>query len=145
MSIKIALDSAALAALFPEGSEARVELSRAVAMNLVQQLAVKEIKHLDNDFQSQARKYILDQIKSIVGSDPSFGRVELSSRLKAAIEAEVDTTSRLLISMRVKSFWDDEASVLTKSIEKAIEYRVGLGLKSVVKDVVSEVLSKGLK
>jgi hypothetical protein len=143
-TVKLSLDPQALEALFPPGSDARIELSRAVVAAIVGKMALKDVKELDAKLAMQAKRAVSDTIGAHFGVS-AWGNVELPSKVKQAIYDEVNRQGSELISAQAKAFWDDSTGKLADRIASAIEYKTGLGLKPIIKDCVREVLKEGLK
>lgn len=85
MSIQLKLDSAAMAALFPEGSEIRLELQQAVINETVRKLVDREL--------SGTRAYIDTQCKKIVSE--ALAKEGLTSKLWTGVRLSDDYTKKL--------------------------------------------------
>lgn len=57
MSITLKLDSSAMNTLFPEGSQARLDLARVVIVNTIESLNKKAISCLTNDILKEMQPY----------------------------------------------------------------------------------------
>lgn len=92
MTIKLSLDKAALEALFPEGSDARVNLQRVVVDDLLKKLAIKDVKHVSEQLLKTLDPIIKGTVSEFVrarfGSSHSTAYY-LTDAVKEAVKAEV--------------------------------------------------------
>lgn len=149
MNLKISLDHQALQALFPEGSEARAELSRAVVANLLQKIAVKDVKFLDGHLRNKASIFVREELERQGLMTPGTGwgpaHVKLPDATARAIRAVIEEQFGALLSTTAKEFWDNKDGRLSASIDKAVSYHVKQDFKALAKEAVREVLASGLK
>lgn len=90
MSTKIQLDLQGLNALFPEGSEARADLSRAVTHSLLTRLVVNDAQRLSSDQKAEAKK-VAQETLIAMGIGVGSYSVNLDTRVRDAIRESVKT------------------------------------------------------
>lgn len=86
MTTKIQLDLQGLNALFPLGSEARADLSRAVTHSLIQRLAASDTQRLSDAHKAEVRA-ITSQTLIAMGIGIGTYSVNLDPRVRTAIES----------------------------------------------------------
>ncbi len=144
MTIELKLDTAALNALFPEGSAARVNLARAVTVNLVEKLAVKEVKHLDATLTESVRQQILQTMRDkgmtlgwknkVVLGEEVLSEIADFTRLKIkdAIAAEaVAAFAKLRPSIK---------DAVNARFEGGTDFESNIALRDHVRSIVKETL-----
>jgi sugar phosphate isomerase/epimerase len=85
--MKIQLDSAALAALFPEGSETRVQLQNAVIAEFTRRHLKLHAEDTQKRIDSEVRKTIKEALEK-EGVDVTYGLVTFSLELKEKIRKQ---------------------------------------------------------
>ena len=88
MTTKIQLDLQGLNALFPLGSEARADLSRAVTHSLIQRLAASDTQRLSDAHKAEVRG-IINQTLVAMGIGVGSYSVNLDTRVRDAIRESV--------------------------------------------------------
>lgn len=147
--MRLHISREALDALFPENSEARVELTRSVAVALVEKLAVKEVKHLDGQLQKQveqAAKKVFDaSLKEMGITQGSWGSYNLSvgaeRKIKQTAQEEYDRTVREALNRCAaeaagvaQNFTAERLpQLLAKLDEKLLDAAIQRNLKAVLK------------
>lgn len=112
MSMSIKLDAAALAALFPEGTEARVELQRAVLAEFCRQhIKASWIKENIEDELRQLRTRIRAEVLETIQVKNSWGEFTKLFRdeLRTEIQGQVKNLRNAKIKEEVEAHFTDEA------------------------------------
>jgi len=147
MSIQLRLDAQALAALFPEGSEARVELQRAVITEFAKQhikpsMVTHNVESLVNAAKSAA---VADALRDLgMGTGYPGSKFELSHQFKRRIlEQAADAVNSLVRDMVAVSITEHAHSVNVhvdaqmKGLKAAIEHKIA--------SVTDEFINKSVK
>lgn len=154
MGITLKLDASALNALFPEGSEARVELSHAVLNQAAQQYvkggitrAVSEYldKHLvsaQTQFDDAIRRQLTTCFngKTVIGTGQPLHHV-----LQASVKQALDSNVAKLIQDVSDKLVAEVAADLENRIRTVVDYKMGAELNAQVSKRLNEVLAKALK
>lgn len=146
MSVNIQLDLAALNALFPEGSEARVNLSRAVAASLCERLAIKETKHLADEHKTALQKVVKETLTNMGMGTGWQGVVVIEDRVRRAIQEETQKDVKAVISTEIATAIHEQKGALNDRIEEIFTRRIdeamGIKLRELVRSAVRDVLGK---
>ncbi|MCY1204642.1 hypothetical protein D9M72_161740 [compost metagenome] len=146
-AIKLQLNLEALNALFPEGSEARLDLQRNVVANMLERLALKDVKLLMDGAEQQAKKAVTETLSAMgVGVRwPASGYgVVIDDRVKGAIKGQVLEQVQELIREEIRV----AQAGASKDIEERAQYAVDSviqnktrhGLRDMIKDQLRDVL-----
>lgn len=134
----IILNPEAVNALFPEGSEARVELQRSVLQQLVKQyIKQPDLNAEVTKYLGIARQSAVDEVLKTLGGvqRTAYG---YSTQLSDAFKKEIGTTVRVEIQAHVRAMVDQ---ALTDS---SLQSRVGSYLDPAVKTAVTKAISDSL-
>jgi hypothetical protein len=150
MTVKIQLDAGALDRLFPEGSEARADLARGVAVSLCEKLAIKEVKHLSDG----AKQAVTDAIRGVcrddklfLGYDEHTHRVHdnLMAKIRIAVRKQVDEAiaEELRVAVRdsVEAAKLDIAPVVQSRLEAWMTPAMDERLRQRVAQVLTNLIS----
>lgn len=144
MTVTLRLDTDALNALFPEGSEARVDLQRAVVVNLIAKLAIKDVKHLDDNLVAQA-KQIADQAITGFGitTRRGFGepKVEVDGPVRTAIVEQarlaVAAANKHAVDLAMKEYPPELVKAdIELALKRLIEGEAKNGLRDTVRSII---------
>jgi hypothetical protein len=147
MSTILKLDTAALQVLFPEGSEARVELQRACIVNLVANLAIKDIKLLDESMKAHAEVLVTNSLASLGIAKSWRGEFELRGHIGQKIQLEVAEKVNELVRQDVR----DEVSRVKADLDvkervtAAVSAVIDAGVNDAIKKLVREALASSFK
>ena len=139
----IILNPEAVNALFPEGSEARVELQRSVLSQLAKQyikqpdLTAEIFKQIDN-----ARKGVVDEALKTLGIVKNNGYLtvyRLEEQAASLIRTEARTSVINEVFAGVKLFI--EKSSMNERINHVVEERVNIQVKAAVAKAITDSLS----
>jgi citrate lyase gamma subunit len=147
MTTKIQLDRDAVMALFPEGSEAQVELRRVVAAALVEKLAVKDVKFLDHEMQHAVRVAVNDAcIKYGVREWYAGGTIQVSQRLLDHIQSIVkDQFDRSINDQITKCLDADRLREVEATVVRRLENRLDVLITQGLHDRIREQVRLALK
>lgn len=138
MTLKISLDRAALEALFPEGTEARANLQRAVLTDLVGKLALKDTKYLGADLAEAARSAAAKENRALLAKHFGSNHMFLNEQVEEAVKKAVQTEYRSLVTDTVLAL---RANLLVTIRDRADEFKLDEeGLRVVVGKLVREEL-----
>lgn len=133
MSIQLKLDAAAMAALFPEGSDIRLELQQAVINETVRKLVDRELTATSAFIERQCKSIVEQALLTAGLASKVWQGVKLSDetekRLKAqATEAATNAVSKAVydamaplvadIDARIKRYADSEMQVRMNAMAK---------------------------
>lgn len=150
MTIKLMLDREALESLFPEGTEARVELRRAVTTDLVSRLCIKDIKLLSEDMQRAVANQARDLLSS-EGFPVHDGRYSppIPARTEQWVKQQTAACVGELIYGAATGAAKDRMEELKDSTEayiNSIANRQNLdAIRPVIREELKKLLSEGLK
>ena len=139
----IILNPEAVNALFPEGSEARVELQRSVLSQLAKQyikqpdLTAEIFKQIDN-----ARKGVVDEALKTLGIVKNNGYLtvyRLEEQAASLIRTEARTSVINEVFAGVKLFMEE--SSMNERINRVVEERVNIQVKAAVAKAITDSLS----
>ena len=134
MSIQLKLDAAAMAALFPEGSEIRLELQQAVINETVRKIVDRELTRTRNHIEEQCKKAVEDALakegltskvwQGVKLSDPYLEKLkELTTEAaRTAFHKYVSSAMFPMIEdldKRIKDRMDDEMKVRLDALARA--------------------------
>lgn len=125
MSMSIKLDAAALAALFPEGTEARVELQRAVLAEFCRQhIKASWIKENIEDELRQLRTRIRAEVLETIQVKNSWGEFTalFKDELRTQVQGEVKSIRDQMIKEEVESRFEDAA--VMRRIEQIVDLKI---------------------
>jgi len=132
MTTQIRLDAGALNALFPEGSEARVDLSRAVIAAFIERLSLKEANRMTAAFKGH-----VDQAVQKFIFDKNLGRIDhRGSQLTDGFVDEIRATVRAEIGEAIK----DEVRAGVKEKLPDVKEQVYVALHSAVGEETRKAL-----
>jgi hypothetical protein len=141
--MKLSLDTAALEALFPPGSEARVELSRAVVANLLSRLATKDLRVMSDDLRGIVKQQIKDDMAREGLVSRFTGTVQLSDQARSAIKDEVSNAFYAEIRSAVTDVWAEKETSIALQIDSRVQSIINSPIRATLKEVVREVLREG--
>lgn len=138
MTLKISLDRAALEALFPEGTEARANLQRAVITDLIGKLAIKDCKLLDAELQRQVHECTARLNRELLAKHFGSNHMFLNEQVEEAVKKAVQAEYRSLVTDTVLAL---RADLLITIRDRASEFKLDEeGLRVVVGRLVREEL-----
>lgn len=125
MSVTIKLDSSAMNTLFPEGSQARIDLARAVIVNTIESLDKKAIACITNDVLKEMQPYfdIIDRTVREANREQiqiQFGSVKLDDKLTSTIRNEC----RDRFNGVLKSVVNDSLETIIQNHKELIDSKV---------------------
>ncbi len=134
MTVTIKLDASAIRELFPEGSEARLELSRAVVAETIRKMDTKiinqltkvmaeEMKPVLNEMENQARIYSNNLLEQNRYDKPLSETAK--ARVKSFIEVHFESVIQRLVKEKLESLTANQ-----QKIDERIEYIVDSKLKA---------------
>lgn len=139
----IILNPEAVNALFPEGSEARVELQRSVLSQLAKQyikqpdLTAEISKHIE-----AARKGVVEEALKALGIVKGHGW-NAGYRLEEQVASQIRTEARSAVSTEVfagvKLFMEETS--MNERINRVVEERVNIQVKAAVAKAITDSLS----
>lgn len=136
MSTMIRLDKSALEALFPEGSQARLDLTRAVTAQMVRLVVEKDTTTVRNILLDQGQRIAIEALKDMGIQEPNyFGAVQISESAKQAIREEAvrQANAELNLTVReaiVKRLDELDSQDLQERAHKIIEAAMERELRS---------------
>lgn len=151
-NILLRLDSSALNALFPEGSEARIDLQQAVISEFVKKHikpgalgpgVLRELETVRADVLSEinrakeemAQKVLKDQgvIRDV------FGRIELKNEAKATINEATRKVMQNEIAIAAEKLRDEISGAVEAAVNRMTENEVRMALKTHVEAVIGQI------
>lgn len=148
--MKIQLDSSALAALFPEGSEARVELQRAVVAEFLRRWADKDLKGEFRNYLEGERRVILAENRLLIekhfkGSPFSLRGLEVreESNFKELLQKELERLLGEDLKAAAKQYADSlRGAELEHRFHKLLDQVTHQYLKDKVDAVFNNILKE---
>lgn len=144
MTIQLRLDGPALAALFPEGSEARLELQKAVVAEFVR-------KHLTAAVPDDVKKLVVEQRAKAVndvlrefGGLSTFG-VQLSPVFKDTVRNEVRQTVQQFVTEQLQISLAETTKDLLSETDTYVRKHVELKTDEAISTAVRERFAAALK
>lgn len=141
MTIHLKLDTAAVAALFPEGSEARLELQQGVINQIVNRLVDREL--------SSTRNFVADQCKSVVAK--ALEKEGLTSKLWSGVDLSVSYKEKLqkatkeAADIAFNGFMEEALAPLIADMNKRIKERMEGELNAKLTVLAKEALRGALR
>lgn len=127
MTIQLRLDADALASLFPEGSEARIELQRAVVAEFARKhlgkLVPEEVQTIVRKAQKEAvteilREYrIVNQWGNATSELTESFKTTMKAHVRDAVSAEINTSLKLQIDSINKDLLNTMPSYIERQVE----------------------------
>lgn len=165
--MKIQLDTKALNALFPEGSEARVELQQAVIQNFMQKAyshkLEQEISACVNNLEIATREDIYFMVAKQLGEkfELVYGNNSYKKELKAKrseVQKFLDTFKSDTANAMINDFFEKISNGMEETIEKTLnsseaEHNIRIKIRRAIyrivnqdcQDIIEEVANKLLK
>jgi hypothetical protein len=144
--MKLMLDREALLSLFPEDSEARIELRRVVTNALVEKLAIKDIKYLDEELRDEIRTQTKKAMSAFGVQERWNGEIQVSTKLLAHIDAIVKDRFQVAINEAItKSLTADVLENTQTMVARRLENKLDVLVTTGLHDRVREILRIMLK
>jgi hypothetical protein len=148
MSITLKLDRAALEALFPEGSKARIELVNAAKAEFLRGtvkaawVAVEQDtkQFLEESYKNEFRK----ELEALTRWSPKKGRT-LSSEVESLIQREVAANIAVGVGDTVREAVAKAVAHLLPTLDKRVHDSIDLQIRQHVADQVRQRLEAALK
>lgn len=144
MTIELKLDTNALESLFPAGSEARVNLQKAVIANFIRahvkpSFVTAEVEKLVKEAQTEAVKQVLAEM----GLRPHWnGTTTLSDTAKREIELQARRALEPMVDTAVKAGVRAAAELIEPRIKQHVEYETNINIKRAVSDHVAKIAAE---
>jgi len=148
MSIQLKLDGKAVASLFPEGSEARIQLSNAVVAEVLS-------KHLKPQYIGdaverqifEAKTSAITEVLSKMGVQSKWGNISLSEEFRKTLHELIAKTVKGRIDQAIHEHVTSEETKawLNRRVEYAIEQRFNRALDEAVSARLQQIKDNLLK
>lgn len=164
MSVDIKLDTNALKALFPEGTEARVNLQSAVIQNYAKPILKGCTDRITQEVLSELRlsletgklrKEILEQAKEEIavfwtasgGYSPVYQLTEAGKeKIAALVSEQVDVMFRAAVNEKLRTFTEKTDALLnsyaSRMTDQELEARLDSKLEARVTEFIKQMLDK---
>jgi hypothetical protein len=147
MSITLKLDTAAMEALFPAGSEARVELQRAVVANFIAaHIKPAMIGAQVEAMVKAAKEAAVKEALAELGITPAWGgATTLSESFKAKLKEQAGDSIRANISKVVDEAATDVLSKIDGRLKAAVDAKTDDEIRRVIRQRVEQLAAGLLK
>ena len=143
MTIQLRLDTPALNALFPEGSDARVELQHAVIQNFVQRaLKPAVVSQEVRDLITKERREAVAQVLKELGLGTSWYAVGSSSLTGTAKEMIRDAATKDIrgqVDEVIAQARNELLGAIPGNLKASVELRTNLELDKLIRERLAEV------
>lgn len=162
--MKLQLDSQALEKLFPEGTEARVELQQAVIQNIINRRFIKESnEQIKKSVDEAAKDFALPDMKSEIDTQlrallqkKGYYDVEASDKLKEQVRLAVDQEaaskirgivydSTKVAEERLNSVASANVKMLEQRLNKVMNEKFTQTFAKVLNDRFDDVVKEAIK
>lgn len=141
MSIQLKLDAAALAALFPEGSQVRLELQQAVINETVRKIVDREL--------SKTRDYISTQCKKTVEhalvKEGFISEVWTGAKLSAEYEAKLQSVIKESAQNAFYRFTTEAMAPMLADLDNRIKNRMESEMTDKLAALAKQAMRDALK
>lgn len=140
--IVLRLNTDVVASLFPEGSQARVDLQQAVIAKVIERVVTKEIRHIDWNLEAQVKNVIAVKLQEMgvtskwAGSSSTALSPELTNRLRNRAEEEVN----LRINEGIRLAVNQAVASLQPRIDKLLEGELTDAIRDLARKALKDVL-----
>jgi hypothetical protein len=140
MSIQLKLDAAAMAALFPEGSEIRLELQQAVINETVRKIVDRELSVTRNHIESQC-KLIVEQALAAEGLTSKVWKgVKLSDETEKRLKEQATAAATTAVSKAVYEAMAPLVADLDARIKRYAEGEMQVRMNGMAKEALRGAL-----
>jgi hypothetical protein len=140
MSIQLKLDAPALAALFPEGSEIRLELQQAVINETVRKLVDRELSKTRAFISEQCAKTVKDALDKESLTSKVWAGVKLSDSYTKELQRLVVEEARTAFHKYVSEAMAPMIADLDKRIKDRMESEMTVKLAALAKQAMRDAL-----
>lgn len=140
MSIQLKLDATAVAALFPEGSEVRLELQQAVINETVRKLVDRELSTTRRLVEEQCKKVVKEALDKENVTSKVWTGVRLSdeyeTKLKNATADAVRTAFSVSVTQTLQPLLDNLHTRIKVRMEGELEIKLALLAKAALREAL---------
>lgn len=140
MTIELKLDTNAVLSLFPEGSEARLDLQRAVVANVVKLVVDRDIKAVTKTVEYEVRKISTQALKDTGLLAKNWSGIELSLETQQRIKQAAEDAARGAVAVAVHRAVEPYMTGIDQRLKTTLEEGLNLRLKALAKDALREAL-----
>lgn len=140
MSVQIKLDAAAVASLFPEGSEARLELQQAVINETVRKIVDRELAKTRQLVEAQCRRVAEEALASAGITSKLWNGVKLSDETEKRLKAQALEAANNAMSVALARAMEPLVSDLDARIKKYAEGEMQFRLNAMAKEALRHAL-----
>jgi hypothetical protein len=140
MSIQLKLDAAAMAALFPEGSEVRLELQQAVINETVRKLVDRELSNTRHYIGEQCAKATKDALEKEGLTSKVWTGVKLSDEYLKKLEVLTTEAARTAFHKYVSEAMAPMIADLDRRIKDRMESEMTVKLAALAKQAMRDAL-----
>lgn len=141
--VTIMLDRSAVESLFPEGSQARLELTRATMTTIIGQLTLKETKAVSEELKFHVQKIVRDvMIEQGIAEEAYRQHVTLSEKAKAGIKIAAMEAYSDAIRTETYAVLQETHGRVEKIVTSVIEHHTERGLGALVRRTLQDTLGK---
>jgi hypothetical protein len=145
MPIRLTLDESALRALFPEGSEAEIQLRGAVIGTIVERAFTDSTRLIEAQVKSNIERLFEQNMATLGVRKNSYSGYYLTDEAKLQIKA---TAKRIFDEIAAESLGMEKSAMellrlsALQSAEKRLEREIGAGLDSRINKLIRTELAK---
>lgn len=140
MSIQLKLDAAAMATLFPEGSDIRLELQQAVINETVRKVIDRELSSTRLHIEAQCKKVVKEALDKEGVTSKVWTGVRLSDeyekKLKDATADAVRTAFSVSVTQTLQPLLDDLHTRIKVRMEGELEIKLALLAKAALREAL---------
>lgn len=141
MSVQLKLDAAAVAALFPEGSAARLELQQAVISETLRKIVDRNLSQTRAQIDAQVKAAMQEAIAAAGLTSKLYpNRIELTADAKKEIKEQVTAAYSAEVSRLIGGFAAPLMADIDARLKTAIDGGLRLRLDAMAREALRGVL-----
>lgn len=140
MSIQLKLDAPAMAALFPEGSDIRLELQQAVINETVRNIVDRNLSNTRRHISEQCAKAVKDALDKESLTSKVWTGVKLTQEYEQKLQILTTEAARTAFTKYMNEAMAPMIADLDKRIKERMEAELNLRLQVLAKEALRGVL-----